>query len=250
MPKAGTHLLSRIIEYTYGRPMLPLKKTALSAMPSINRLVDELDYRDFLFHGHFRYHHFSHLLTSRHWKIVVLVRDPRDVILSMRDFLSTSSDPIHAEAYATISELSYREQIKALVRGIKTPRFEMARLESYCRGWVQWQRRRAILLKYEELASEETAVRLAEFLDLQLPRVLAAVRKGYGADNPTKRIGKAGRWQEVLDDDLIEFFRQEDGGAIEHLGYNWDKGPANQPSNEEASAGTITVDDDPNTMSA
>lgn len=233
MPKAGTHLLSKIIAYTFGRPAQPLKKTALSTLPSINRVVDELGYRDFLFHGHFRYHHFSPLLTSWHWKVIVLVRDPRDVILSLRDFLAASQDPIHVEAYATIRDLPYRDQIKALVRGIKTPRFEIARLESYCRGWVEWQRRRAIVLKYEELASDETAARLAEFLDIPLPRIVAAVRKGYGSDNPTKRIGKADRWREVLDEDLCEFFRQEDGGAIAHLGYNWDKNPANRRATDD-----------------
>jgi hypothetical protein len=222
MPKAGTHLLSKIIACIFGRPALSLKKSALSTLPSVNRVVDELGYRDFLFHGHFRYHHFSPLLTSWHWKVIVLVRDPRDVILSLRDFLATSQDPILVDAYATIRDLPYRDQIKALVRGIKTPRFEVARLESYCRGWVEWQRRRAIVLKYEELASDETAAKLAEFLDLPLPQIVAAVRKGYGADNPTKRIGKADRWREVLDEDLCEFFRQEDGGAIAHLGYNWD----------------------------
>ncbi|MGH6643552.1 MAG: sulfotransferase domain-containing protein, partial [Bradyrhizobium sp.] len=225
MPKAGTHLLAEIVSAIYGKKSLPLSKSRMGALPAVERVIDELDCREFIFHGHLRHHHYSCQFKSRHWKFLVLVRDPRDILISMHDFMQRSPHPDHAYAFSTLVLLPYRERLKRLMNGIDIGGYEIARMESYCRGWLEWQKRGALLLRYEDLRSPESAVKLAGFLDVPLETVEQAVCVAYGRKTRTLSEGSIGRWQKVFDEDLVLYTQAHDGGVIANLGYDWVRDP-------------------------
>jgi len=153
--------------------------------------------------------------------MVVLIRDPRDVVLSKRDFLERSLNKDHIARYGAIAHLSRDEQIKALIRGFGA-HDDVSSIERHASGWLAWQQEGAHLFRYEDFWSEPGLDALASFLDVDAGKLKRAVALAQGRSSPTLNKAVRTRWPGEMDANLLAYFRAHDGGCVEALGYSWD----------------------------
>src|SRR5262249_2170826 len=147
--------------------------------------------------------------------------DPRDIVLSKRDFLERSFHKDHIAAFGAIAHLSRDEQIKALIRGYGT-HDDVTSIERQASGWLGWQQEGAHLFRYEDFWSKERLDELATFLNVDAARLESAVDRARGRASPTLNKAVRMRWKSEMDDDLQAYFRAHSGGCVEALGYSWD----------------------------
>ena len=86
MPRAGTHLMEAILSRLSGRHMSRFYKPDVYNYPAVAEVVEKLRYRHFAFLGHIRYPEalrLTEVANSPHWCTLVLIRDPRDIALSV-----------------------------------------------------------------------------------------------------------------------------------------------------------------------
>ena len=221
MPKAGTHLIVRIAQHLLGRKLHTFGKQHVGFYPAIAELVDGLDYRDFAFFGHIRHRNLPQIAASPAWTVLVLIRDPRDVVLSMRDYLDKSTNPHHLEAFSTISHLSRSDQIKAIISGIRVRKFSVAAVSDHCSGWLEWVDKGATLIRYEDLLDGSAARPLARALGKNEAAAAAAIAAAVGRPNITLNVGRANRWRDEMDEEVLRHFRAHEDGIVERLGYSW-----------------------------
>src|SRR5690349_21062020 len=112
MPKAGTHLVVEILSELGRHRPISISKPDWKPLEDANHRIKTNGAQNHLFVGHFRCRGKARLLLDHNWKILVLIRDPRDVVLSLRDYLQQSSLTEHSDAFGTISSLSREDQIK------------------------------------------------------------------------------------------------------------------------------------------
>src|SRR5262245_18501019 len=106
MPKAGTHFVAEILFALGGRRPISIEKPDWTKLEEANHHILTKGFQKRLFAGHLRCKGRARELLADNWKILVLIRDPRDVVLSMRDFLQHSDVTEHIRAYKMISNLS------------------------------------------------------------------------------------------------------------------------------------------------
>ena len=153
MPKAGTHFMLRILERATGRRGCRFKKTDDAA---------SFDPRGALLYGHARCHQLSGIDPDK-WRVIVMICDPRDVVLSMLDFLPKSKKLRHHETYALIAGLPRDEQLIALIDGIGG----CAQITRHCSGWLEWAERGALIVRYEDVLGGYELDKISDHLGIE-----------------------------------------------------------------------------------
>jgi hypothetical protein len=218
MPKAGTHLLVSIIDGIFGRAPKAIRQEQAHVLQTADFVAQQTGHTDFIFYGHLRAP--ANHVDPGNWQVICLIRDPRDVALSMLDHIQRSSDDTHVRIRKAFESFSLREQLNQVVCGFSMEGERLlAPIAEHCSGWVEWQRQGALVLKYEELATTASINELASFLGVSSKETHAAVVRGFGTRTATLNKGQAGRWREEMDAELISIFREHDRGVVEGLGY-------------------------------
>ncbi len=222
MPKSGTYLVIGVLTRLYGKAPTQIHKDDLGVVAAINDQIAAGATQRHLLNGHFRYRPNVRELLNPHWRILTTIRDPRDVVLSMRDFLENSTKAAHLAAYAEIAHLSRKEQIKVLTIGYENKEFKVAPIDLHTAGWTDWQKDGGLVVRFEQFWSPETLEDLAMFLGVSGKTLMHSVAATMGRRSPTLNKGVVSRWKSEMDDEIIAFFKSRDGGCVERLGYSWD----------------------------
>jgi Sulfotransferase domain len=222
VPKAGTHLLASVVQDLLGVYPTSVKKAGVMHASA---------YAQYTGHaclvGHFRDHQLRgndgllELFRSR--KVIVLVRDPRDVCKSMVHYLLQQQEPRQRQLADLIRELPFKEQVMCVAGGLSLVdrTFEVLRLEEHCDGFVGVQSLvpTVCVLRYEDFFTDVAAKQLASFLGFNRRLVKQAVSKALGGRSQTKRKGTPYEWLHAFDDELKLYFDVEHGEALRKLGY-------------------------------
>lgn len=222
MPKAGTHLLATVMQDLFGEYPVPVRKKVPGEV---------IDFAQFASHsllmGHFRASSVQQnpalqaLMQGR--KILILIRDPRDVCNSMLHYLLQSSHPLHRKVQPMLLGLPYAEQIKAVAAGLAAPdrSFKVARLQAHCGGFVEVAQLlpQACVLRYESFFDGQASATLAAFLELDQDHIAGAIDNALRSGSKTKRAGIASAWRDNFDPALQSFFIAHHGDIIRQLGY-------------------------------
>ncbi len=225
IPKSGTHFLTgifremgfstlacrKVVDGNRRRMVLP--EAALGAGAG-----------DVYAYGHWRAKRESaRQLADAGYAVLVLIRDPRDICLSMADFLKAG---LPADVHKRVPELRHqplREIIAGCIRGYRLDAFKQPGIRETCEGWLDWRRHGAVVLRYEDasaaVAERRTLPDLAG-LGLDPDRFLAASVRCYrAASSSTMNKGVSFRWRSEFDDDLRDLWRREAAGVAAALGY-------------------------------
>lgn len=225
IPKSGTHFFLPLISEITGRPLTrpppgPNATRDPAALDALTKVIESYDYRNFLFcGGHWRFEErHPHVGAPPQWLTLVLVRDPRDIVLSLRDYLEKTRHPRHLAGAASIAGLPRNEQIKVVSRGVE----KVARpIAGHCSSFIDWREIGGEIFRYEDLISGAAHERLAKLLEVSAERVAKAVEKRRAAGSITFNVGRIHRWRTEMDAELLRWFRANDGGIVERLGYAW-----------------------------
>lgn len=222
IPKAGTHLVTATFE-RLGYRTVPLRKGRVDALSA------DLNFDgDVLVYGHWRYNgDLAARLNAFGYHVVVLVRDPRDICLSMADFQKAGRPASVDRREPSIKNLGLTELVKGQISGYSIGGFIQAPITKTCSGWIEWAEKGALLLRFETLCSSatqrttipeigEVGVDPAAFLEA----VRASYQKKSGSVGENLNRGLPLRWKTDFDEGLRAFWTANAGGLADRLGYD------------------------------
>lgn len=175
-------------------------------------------------------HFIPHQLTER---AVYIVRDPRDVVTSLADYVDTSVENavsnMNNDTYALQNEYGLTHYL--------------ASWSTHVRSWIQEERYPVAVLKYEDLLGDTLGefIQLLEFLKIDIDEKRAAravkaceisklqhqeAKKGFREDKrqekkPNTRFFRKGgsRWLKELDPKFANQIEEDHKSMMEVLGY-------------------------------
>ncbi len=221
IPKSGTHLLTSMFS-RLGYTTLPCRKVdgVLQVLPDE---VLHLQGDDIYAFGHFRYDpELASQLTHAGFKLAVLIRDPRDIALSMADYLAAGLPKSVHRRERRLMRMSREDLLINTIRGFKLPNYHSAPIRKVCAGWMDWTASGAIVLRYEDLAmSFALDVPLDAWRGLGLcpDTMLAVARECFGGKSETINTATINRWRKEFDDVLGAIWAKHASHVARSLGY-------------------------------
>lgn len=224
-PKAGNHLLFRIPEiFGYG---YPTEFKFWDKTPKDG---------EFMFWcQHLPWSKGSErLLEERGVKMVIVYRDPRDVISS---FLRAIIDhqPNVLKYWPIFKSLGMEKFANEAMLGIKGEQFgDGVSMVDYRMRWLSWKTVDNVLpVRFENLVGSKgggndasqlkTFIRICQFIGLRREEAeyQEVVKKIYDPGSKTfVKGGKIGVWSRYLTENNLEFLEKLTGNLIQELGYN------------------------------
>jgi hypothetical protein len=157
------------------------------------------------------------------YKIVVLIRDPRDICLSMTDFLlSGRPRPLIAQE-PSLPRMSRDEILEKMICGATLPNYRFEHVRTVCAGWLEWKKYGALIWRYEDL---EEAVRLrtpvseAAVLGLDPEKFLDALVSVFGNKSlENVNTASVARWKREFDRKTIDLWNENARGLATTFGF-------------------------------
>lgn len=239
LPKAGTHLIRRMVEAVpYMRPSYPtIFSGRAEQVPSAVRRIESMSRGQYV-SAHMPYDAAIQTalrdLNARH---VLLIRDPRDVVISFMKY-ATSMDPTHW-LHAYLRSLPDDEsRLAVCIRGVYTddpshPLHQPDAAADFNR-YARWADEAGVLtLKFEDLIGErgggdhqrqiDGVDRLLTFIGYPADRArveeIAANSFGRGS---TFNRGKTGSWKSVFTESNKDLFKAVANDCLLKWGYERD----------------------------
>jgi hypothetical protein len=251
IPKSGTHLimetLGKIREIRRSpllmRPRVPVDDfvPALEQM-ALNRYS----------YGHWGVNpHTERIVRDQNLSVMVMLRDPRDMVVSHVDHAFRLKPSILKEFYGTLP--NDHERWRAAILGVPADRYPRnpaveaengydmltgyADIGKVCRSYLAWSKLpgvRVHVVHYRDLIGEkgggsrekqfETVRQIAQFLkldyeDRDIERICG---KTYNTRSVTFNRGGQGRWREAFDDELKDLFKSVAARELIEMGYEKD----------------------------
>lgn len=231
MPKSGTNLLQRILilHPWLSRALLPtLGQRNRKKWKDIRSLLDRVA-SGCIVSTHFDFDaHLARLITTElGYRIIFMIRDPRDAVISDMHYIRTwSGHPQKAQIEAKGSD---KERLMALIRGelgIRPIREQILRFS----GWADY----AHLVRFEDTVgsggggSDFKQLKAIQDIYLYLGVPLSDKKLEYIAKHSrstktqTFRTGSIRNWERAFDEDLRRAFSDEAGDLLVSLGYEKD----------------------------
>ncbi len=217
IPKSGTNLLDSLLKEFPGfapRAGRTLMEWGGTSDRTINRISSIKS----------GYYQLAHLpmdeklaiyLDKLGLKTVMIVRDPRDVLVSNYKYV-LNMDVTHKSHKYIKDQPNNIERIKACIvgrEGVIAPIYDV--YKSYS-GWLD--SKNCLVVKFEDLVGSkgggcdkiqrEKVVAILKFLDVVVSEAELdhIVEKMKSPNTPTFRAGKTGGWKSHFDDELLSFF--------------------------------------------
>jgi hypothetical protein len=216
IPKSGTQLLYAILEDLFGPPGGRIVKPPLGE-PIAGPIAGP-----YCLGGHLRY--FPERALPPDVRVVALIRDPRAVLLSMRDFLTDPArkKPGHLALARKLAGLSFEEQLISLTDGMEVDGHVAPPLSSTCGGFVDWPG--VNLVRYEELFRGDGGEILAAALGVNAD-LSGAIARRLGTPTATFNVGDPDRWRSAIPPEVLSYVEDHAGDRIAALGYSLDTRP-------------------------
>ena len=234
VPKAGTHLLKRALALLPGVTALDVHfdirqsagevRAGLLGLPPGGAATAHLVHRP----------DYVAALQGLELARFLVLRDPRDVALSLAEYIPTL--PAHY-LHGTFAGLSFEQRLTACICGLPEPRPSWDSVALHDVGalfahFLPWAGEPGVCcLRFEDLVGEagggdaarqrEALERVARALDVPLDEaVLAAVARGiFDRSSPTFRSGEIGGWRQRFGPEHARAFKDVAGPLLVELGY-------------------------------
>lgn len=230
LPKSGTHLALKLLRDLPGLTEVRFQLSAFTAdffapdsdedtvdigvtMPravslaKVRRRLSEMPAGSFISAHVPHSEEMAAVLRELDYKMVVLLRDPRDVAVSSAAYIvSRSEHPLH-EAF---TELTPEQRQHASIAGVDHPGIEMRDLRSRVESVTEWRREpNVVAIKFEDLvgpqgggdavSQHESILTVARHVGVHLDdsHAQAMAESLYGG-TVTFRRGQIGGWRETL----------------------------------------------------
>jgi hypothetical protein len=212
VPKSGTNLVQEIL-HQFPRLRGRVMKTITSEM-SEDALLDKIASirRGEVMPAHIFFDEkISRLMCERNIKMIFVVRDFRDAMLSHINYIDQIdiSHP-HHRVFSELKNMD--EKIDACLLGVKDKFQSWPNLVRGFRGWVN--SKNVMLVHFEDLIGEygggskeaqrAVVLEMAEFLGLKLPDVQKVIQNMYNKNGLTFNAPEIGKWKRKFNQHQIE----------------------------------------------
>jgi sulfotransferase family protein len=257
LPKSGTHLLAKAlsglpgvdhsgrhmdrktiaefvdkgVEFSLkGREDINIKRD----YQWIERLLKSIPSGRFLT-VHLNYHPEVHnALLQMNYKILLMMRDPRDVVLSWADFMTKEKTHL---LYPFFSQTDLDYRVMCGIQGVGSDVTQTRRQPSIAElisGHFKWKTLgRAFLVQFERLIGEkgggsrkiqqQVIQQLAEFFEIECTnKVINHICDNLFGGTHTFNSGLIGRWRKRFTDEHKALFKEHAGQLLIDLGYETD----------------------------
>jgi hypothetical protein len=230
IPKSGTHLLERALcihPHMYRKLIPTLYPNNIDAYGGFDALMSSLRPGQILA-AHLWYSPaYIESLRIHNVRCLFMIRDPRDVVVSMAFYLSNQRrHALHAEFTA---KPEFEDRIKLAVLGSPAGRLKSIgqKLESYA-GWLSSD---ALAVRFEDLVGARgggTEARQAATLrsifsyleiDVRDDEIDRYARNLFSPLSPTFRKGGIGQWRDYFNDEIEGLYQQETEAWLSVYGY-------------------------------
>lgn len=216
VPKAGTHLLTDIFAAMGFRTLAQRKVEGRQIFEGCDFAPDESVYA----YGHWRRNPgVPERLAHLQFRLLLLLRDPRDIWLSMADFLKGGQPRAAILGDPSLLNRSLPELRRMVIAGFQVPGFTCRPIRSHCEGWRKWQDHGAVVLRYEQIGhSVASGIHMKELLAVGVDpsAFLEAARATYRPPGPGPG---AVRWRTEFDAELRGLWKEHATGVAASLGY-------------------------------
>ncbi|MBN8207258.1 sulfotransferase domain-containing protein [Bacillus sp. NTK071] len=235
VPKSGTHLLKQILLGLPETFHIPgnviyegLEKDHNKHLQKMKTLRDNE-----IIMGHIYYsERWAKLLSDNQIKQVFIIRDLRDVVVSLTYFIKSKLPDHPLYPLFTQSGTTQKDCYLSLINGVKTKDTKYGNIVEFFhdfRGWVNHNE--VLTVTYEELmesaqSRHKSLKNIAQYLtkELNYPLSINEMINHMEANilpsqSPTFRKGSIGSWREEFDDEVKEAFKKVAGDLLIQLGY-------------------------------
>lgn len=237
IPKCGTHFIQRTIH-------LMTNQTIINRNVMIPKLAEACQHNQIL--RTFQPYHpdLMNILKNTGHKLIAMVRDPRDALVShafyMRTFADRPGDKTRRDFFVVgtnYDQLTFEQQIDSLISGSEhSPSYLDFYLERT--GWAK--NRESLTIRYEDLVGDagggndeiKKAVvqQIINFIHLdiseeKLQYVLDNMYVNFGENTLEDKVferSSIGNWRKFLSRDQIRLIKKKIGKEIIQLGYEKD----------------------------
>jgi hypothetical protein len=217
IPKSGTHLVETMLCETgsFYRPFYPTFNTRLHTVSKLRNAIRGLRSGQVLF-AHFPFSEdLQKIISATNCKLIFVVRDPRDVVISNAHFIPTLHKHVH---FAALASLSFEERLDILIRGSQD--LKVPSIFDKTAPFVDWMDHADHVVHFEKLSrnaevSEKLEATNALYKALSITEV--ATMPETGTSSTTFRKGVSGDWVKVLSAEQQNLFLESD--MLFKLGY-------------------------------
>lgn len=231
--RSGTHLLTRALTFLTEKKVIHVweRNESISAL---QYYLAKVEYEGAFFHMHaFPYRHIVEFFESRGYKVIFQLRDPRDQLLSVLNYIRDfrwEYGPLRMDF--PFGELSFDEQIDEMITGQRFGICVPKEFISKRLAWMNLENTPCFTTRFErlvgakgggnrELQLEELA-KLASFLNIEITQE----RLGEIADDlfagPALRKGQINSWKAAFTKKHKKHFKENYGQELINLGYEKD----------------------------
>ncbi|WP_332768862.1 hypothetical protein [Phenylobacterium sp.] len=244
LPKSGTHLLAGIFAQL-GFTTRAVRKAGLSEVVDVS--VFNVDTpADLYLYGHLRERQADVLeaVQRQGYQVIVMVRDPRDVCLSMVDFLA-SGRPSHVHrSEPALIRLSRHDLLQGVICGFDLPDYKTPPIRDLVMGWLEWRRHGGIVIRFEEIVEAVLAGISPpglRHIDVDCEAFVAAAAATFGDQaGKTFNRGLIRRWETEFEPRTMDLWQAHALGVASYLGYAEVGEPVRHGSKAQASAALST----------
>ena len=241
IPKSGTYFLHQILSnvsfikdyglFTASRPTLSYKKRNDEKIKNMLNIL----YKDEFVLGHIEFSEaISNFFNKKKFLHILLIRDPRDIVISESYYL-THSNYFH-KLHKYFKKLpNDSERINFAIHGnnyLKNCDLDFPSISKRYSLFIDWTKNsECYILKYEDLISansEEIIKNLLIFLsksfsvDINIKNEVNNIKNSLDNDKKphTFRHGKSGLWKKILNKKQKEWFKREMSDVLKRFNYD------------------------------
>ena len=220
LPKSGTHLLVSTFEKLDFRVEKARKKQGQAPFDRFAAIDGNL-----AIFCHYRASdkRIVDWVAANGFKVLVLIRDPRDVCLSYVDYIASGQPKDYVKADPTLQFQSRDKLLRAVIEGYDHNGIKIAPVRDRTEGWLQWTKRGGVLTRFELLVHVASGLQRAAFIkpfDVNVSTFTDALVASYGrGESLTFNKGTTQRWEREFSADDVKLWNANAVGVAARLGY-------------------------------
>lgn len=235
IPKAGTHLLERIL--TLNSPLkryfhITLDEIRHSSIPDeqLQQVLSRVSEGEFILSHLYHKAKRENIVRDNDFRIIQLIRDPRDIIVSDCFYIANNKNHPNHKIFAG---KSLSERIRLCILGDLEYSVNYVDIGKKLQYYLDWIQCNPFVFRYEDFINSDLnqkadiIAHLYNFLGVALNResIKGIAEKSISKKSVTFRSGKIGKWKNHFSDENISLFKEIAGDQIIQLGYernnNW-----------------------------
>jgi hypothetical protein len=230
MPKSGTHLLERALclhPALYRKVLPTVSDENIDRWHGLDGLLGRLRPGQVVM-SHLRFRPgYEDVLVRHQTRSILMIRDPRDVVVSQVHYVSKRTD--HGLHTRFAQERSVRDKLRLAILG--DPAHGVPSIGDRLGYFAGWLDSGSLVVRFEDLVGPQgggerarqracvTAIVTHLGLETSERAVDSMCEHLFSSDSPTFRRGRIGQWTEYFDEDLLALFDQAVADRAVPYGY-------------------------------